>query len=345
MRALVTGAAGFVGSHLTEALLGRGFDIVAVDCFTDHYPGWMKRLNLADARHHPRCHFVDADLTWVELPALLSGVDYVFHQAAQPGVRSSWGVGFESYVRNNVLATQRLLEAARNSSVRKVVYASSSSVYGNAKTYPTREDATPQPVSPYGATKLAAENLCSLYWREFGLPVVSLRYFTAYGPRQRPDMAMSTFIRAGLQGDAIQVYGDGGHSRDFTYVDDVVAANLIAAEKASPGRIYNIGGGSEVTVDEIIRTLQRLMGGEAIKTVYQEEKPGDARRTAADTSLARKELGYCPRVGLEEGLTRQLAWAREQLVHPLQRLAALPATRAQESLRPIDTHYVRGPDQ
>jgi len=319
MRALVTGAAGFIGSHLSEALLEQGVELVATDCFTDYYPRWVKELNLSAVVGHPRCRFVEGDLTQLNLAGLLNGVDYIFHQAAQPGVRASWGATFESYVHNNVLATQRLLEAAKQQRVRKVIYASSSSVYGDAEAYPTREGMAPQPVSPYGVTKLAAEHLCSLYWREFSLPVVSLRYFTAYGPRQRPDMAMTRFIRAALDGHPIEIYGGGWQSRDFTYVDDVVAANLLASEKARPGRVYNIGGGVEVTVNEIIRTLERLVG-ETLRTVHREEGPGEARRTSADTSLARKELGYRPRVGLEEGLARQIAWAR-RLVRPQQALA------------------------
>ena len=320
MRVLVTGAAGFIGSHLSEALLERGAEVVATDCFTEYYPRWLKELNLSEVIGHPRCRFVEGDLTELDLASLLNRVDYIFHEAAQPGVRASWGATFECYIHNNVLATQRLLEAAKHHPIRKVVYASSSSVYGNAETYPTPEGVTPQPVSPYGVTKLAAEHLCSLYWREFSLPVVSLRYFTAYGPRQRPDMAMSRFIRAALDGCPIEIYGGGQQSRDFTYVDDIVTANLLAAEKAPPGRIYNIGGGVEVTVNEIVRTLERQIG--TLRTLRQEEGPGEARRTSADTSLARKELGYRPRVGLEEGLTRQLGSAHRRL-QPQHGLAAV----------------------
>jgi UDP-glucose 4-epimerase len=306
----VTGAAGFIGSHLSEVLLAKGAEVIAVDCFTSFYQRSAKQLNLAKIISHPRCRFVDGDLSEADVSDLLTGVDYVFHLAAQPGVRSSWGAAFDGYVRNNVLATQRLLEAARNYPIAKLVYASSSSIYGDAETLPTPETVTPLPVSPYGVTKLAAEHLCWLYWRRFGVPAVTLRYFTAYGPRQRPDMAFDTFIRAALEGRPIEVFGDGEQSREFTYVDDIVEANLLAAAKAPAGRIYNVGGGAQATVNEVVGMLGRLIG-ESVSTIRKEETPGEARHTAADTTLARTELGYRPRVGLEEGLGHQIRWVSE----------------------------------
>lgn len=312
MRALVTGAAGFIGSHLAEELLGQGAEVVALDSFSDYYPRWIKELNRSESVTHPRCSFIEGDLIELDLPSLLRGVDFVFHQAAQPGVRASWGSAFEAYVRNNISATQRLLEAARDTPIRKFVYASSSSIYGETDSIPTRESAVPRPISPYGVTKLAAEHLCSVYNRRFGVPVVTLRYFTAYGPRQRPDMAFHVFIRALLAGGAIEIYGDGGQSRDFTYVADVVAANLLAAERGAPGRIYNIGGGAEIALNQAIDTLKELTRGDA-PIYYKEQKAGDPRRTAADTTLATRELNYRPQVDLGEGLRRQIDWLKALL--------------------------------
>jgi UDP-glucose 4-epimerase len=326
----VTGAAGFIGSHLSEVLLAKGAEVIAVDCFTTYYDRSAKQLNLAGILGHPRCRFVESDLAEANLSDLLAGVDYVFHQAAQPGVRSSWGAAFDGYVRNNVLATQRLLEAARHSPVKKLVYASSSSIYGDAETLPTPETATPQPVSPYGVTKLAAEHLCWLYWSRFEVPVVTLRYFTAYGPRQRPDMAFDAFIRKALAGRPIEVFGDGEQSREFTYVADVVEANLLAAESALAGRIFNIGGGAQATVNEVIRTLGKLMG-EPLCTIRKEVGPGEARHTAADTTLARTELGYRPRVGLEEGLAHQFQWISDLIRSPQQAATEVRGAGAVES--------------
>jgi len=310
LRALITGAAGFIGSHLSERLLKQGATVVGIDCFTDSYPRWVKELNLRESLSHPRFSFIEGDLIALDLNSVLDGVECVFHQAAQPGVRSSWGLAFEAYVRNNVLATQRLLEAARGTAIRKFVYASSSSIYGEAEKFPTSESITPRPISPYGVTKLAGEHLCLLYCRRYGVPAVTLRYFTAYGPRQRPDMGFHTFIHAFLSGRPISIYGDGGHSRDFTYVSDVVTANVLAAEKGPAGRVYNIGGGVEVTLNEVIRTLKTLTGAD-VQIRHQEANAEDPRRTAADTALAIGELGYQPAVGLEEGLKQQIGWVRE----------------------------------
>ncbi len=337
VRALVTGAAGFIGSHLTERLLAQGADVVAVDSFTDNYPRWLKQLNLAGSSRQASCSFVEGDLLELDLAELLQGVDLVFHQAAWPGVRASWGSAFDGYTRNNVLATQRLLEAARQARLAKFVYASSSSVYGDSERYPTGETTLPRPISPYGVTKLAAEHLCFLYWRRSKLPVVSLRYFTVYGPRQRPDMAFHIFIRNLLTGDPIEVFGDGGQSREFTFVDDVVTANLLAAERGRPGAVYNIGGGSEVTLAGAIETVRSLTGRDG-PVRYRAEQAGDARRTAADIGLARRELGYRPEVGLEEGLCRQIAWLEEayalQPVQTAKRETAGPETLLTEAGRP-----------
>ena len=313
-RCLVTGCAGFVGSHLAERLLADGHAVTGVDCFTDYYARERKERNLAGLRTHRGFTLVEADLADADLPPLLEGVDRVFHEAGQPGVRASWGRTFDGYCRHNILGTQRLLEAARESSLRRFVYASSSSVYGDAPQLPARETTLPRPVSPYGVTKLAAEHLCGLYASNFGVPTVSLRYFTVYGPRQRPDMAFSRFVRALLDGDEIRLNGDGEQTRDFTFVSDIVAANVAASEAplASFGRVYNVGGGSRVTVNHVIGLLEDIVGVRGrIRTLPQ--PPGDARHTWADCTPVRDELGFSPRYSLEEGLREQVAWARDDL--------------------------------
>ncbi len=313
MRALVTGAAGFIGSHLTDHLLKRGAEVVAVDSFTSSYARRNKELNLASSVGHPRCTFIEGDLAELDLSQILPVVDYVFHEAAQAGVRTSWGPAFESYLRNNVLVTQRLLEATRGTPIKKFIYASSSSVYGDADIFPTPEGTRPSPISPYGVTKLTGEQLGLVYWQQFQVPVVILRYFTAYGPRQRPDMAFHIFIQSLLIGRPIEIYGSGEVSRDFTYVGDVVNANRLAAERGSPGRIYNIGGGAEVTLNEVIETLCSLTG-RSIRARHRQKRAGDARRTAADITLAKRELRYRPRTRLAEGLKEQIRWV-EELIH------------------------------
>ena len=312
---LVTGAAGFIGSHLAEALVARGHRVIGVDAFVDFYPRAFKEANLARLRQSPNFHLIESDLNTANLPKLLTGVDYVFHLAAQAGVRTSWGEGFASYVENNVLATQRLLEAAKQSGVRRVIYASSSSVYGNAAVQPVREDIPTTPISPYGVTKLAAEHLCRLYTTEHGLPTISLRYFTVFGPRQRPDMAFHKFIRAILTGDPITVYGDGEQSRDFTYVGDIVAANLAAMHHGHPGAWYNLGGGTRVTVNQVLRLLEQIMDRPA-NVVYQARQFGDAAHTAADTTAARNDLGFEPGYSLADGLRMEAEWLTELIAEP-----------------------------
>ena len=305
--ALVTGAAGFIGSHLVERLLGEGVRVTGVDCFTDYYTPSLKRANLASALAHPEFRLVELDLGTADLAALPE-VSVVYHQAAQPGVRASWGAEFALYTHHNVLATQRLLERYRESALERFVYASSSSVYGDAERYPTDEGTLPRPFSPYGVTKLAGEHLVLLYGRNFGVPVVALRYFTVYGPRQRPDMAFHRFCRSLLTGDPISVYGDGRQSRDFTYVADAIEANLRAWKQSAPQAVYNVGGGSQVEVLEAIRILETAMGRKA-HLRFEPRPPGDPLRTRADASRLRADLDFVPRVPIEEGLEAEARWA------------------------------------
>ncbi|MGE0057664.1 MAG: NAD-dependent epimerase/dehydratase family protein [Dehalococcoidia bacterium] len=306
MRALVTGAAGFIGSHLCDRLLADGWQVTGVDAFTDYYPRHLKERNLEAARLHPNFRLVEVDLVDVALETLIVGVDVVFHLAARPGVRASWGPAFEQYLHDNVLASQRLFEAASREQVGKLVYASSSSVYGDAACYPTGETVTPQPISPYGMTKLATEQLAALYAKS-GLPAVGLRLFTVYGERQRPDMFFHLLCRSVIEGRSIEVFGDGNQSREFTYVGDVVDAFVAAAASGRPDEVYNVGGGGEVSVNETIATLEAISGRTA-SVRYTSRQAGDARRTAADISKARRELGFAPNVPLREGLEREYRW-------------------------------------
>ncbi len=306
--ALVTGAAGFIGSSLTERLLEMGVQVTGVDMFTDYYDPALKRRNIARALEHPGFRLIELDLGEADLVAL-PDVNVVYHQAAQPGVRASWGAEFAIYTHHNVLATQRLLERYRKTPPERFVYASSSSVYGDAEKYPTDEDLLPRPFSPYGVTKLAAEHLVLLYGRNFGLPVAALRYFTVYGPRQRPDMAFHRFCRAMLRGEPIAVYGDGKQSRDFTFIADAVEANVRAWKKA-PGRgVYNVGGGSQVEVLEAIAILERALGVKA-NIDFQPLPPGDPRRTRADASRIQADFGFTPSTPIEQGLAAEAEWAR-----------------------------------
>ena len=307
MKALVTGAAGFIGSHLTAALLDAGADVVGIDCFTDYYPRPIKEGNLDVNRGRASFRFVETALQDADLAALLDGRTHVFHLAAQAGVRKSWGRDFRVYTENNIDATQRLLEACVDLPLRRFVYASSSSVYGDNVAIPMREDAVPQPVSPYGVTKLAAEQLCYLYHVNHGLPTTSLRYFTVYGPRQRPDMAFNRFIRAALNGQPITLYGDGEQTRDFTFVTDAVAATMAAGERGVPGRVYNVGGGSRVSVNQVLDIVSTVTG-RALNIRREPAQKGDMRDTYADTSLAKADLGFAPRVSLEAGLEAEYRW-------------------------------------
>ena len=307
MNALVTGVAGFIGSTLAERLCGDGAHVVGLDCFTDYYPRPIKERNLSMLRGLSNFRFVESSIQRADLSVLLAGRTHVFHLAAQPGVRKSWGRDFSVYTENNVEATQILLEACIGQPIQKIVFASSSSVYGDLVALPMREDALPQPVSPYGVSKLAAEQLCFLYHVNYGLPTVSLRYFTVYGPRQRPDMGFHKFLRATIDGEPIVIFGDGEQTRDFTFVTDAVNATIAAAVRGAAGRVYNIGGGSRVTVNDVLEMIARVSG---IRPLVQSDSAqrGDMRHTCADTGLARTDLGFNPAVSLEEGLAAEYQW-------------------------------------
>jgi UDP-glucose 4-epimerase len=309
VKVVVTGAAGFIGSHLVESLLADGHDVVGVDAFVDFYPRSVKEENLRAARANRRFCLVEGVLQDLALPGILEGAAQVYHLAAQAGVRSSWGRDFALYTDHNILATQRLLEAAVQAGVPRVVYASSSSVYGDSRELPLREDGACHPLSPYGVTKLAAEHLGRLYERNHGLPVVSLRYFTVYGPRQRPDMAFHRFLRAARDGEAIHLYGDGRQTRDFTFVDDIVTATRQAGDCGRPGCVYNVGGGQRLALEDVLRTIEQVTG-RPMRILREEAQKGDMQDTLADTTSARRDLGFRPTVTLAEGLARQWDWIR-----------------------------------
>jgi UDP-glucuronate 4-epimerase len=308
MRYLVTGAAGFVGSHLAEALVGAGHDVVAIDAFTDYYDPERKRENARGL------DVVEADLATAEVDGLLDGVDGVFHLAGQPGVRASFGPGFELYVQRNVLASGCLFEAAARRRVR-VVYASSSSIYGDAESYPTPEDALPRPISPYGVTKLCTEHLAYAHARTTELEAVGLRYFTVYGPRQRPDMAFTPLLEALAAGGTFRLFGDGSASRSFTFVGDAVAATVAAMEHGRAGELYNVGGGDEASMTDAI-ALAETISGKTLALERHGAAAGDVRRTRADVAKAERELGWQPTTALADGLRAQWAWVAARVAAP-----------------------------
>jgi nucleoside-diphosphate-sugar epimerase len=307
MKALVTGAAGFIGSHLTGALLDRGYEVTGLDSFTDYYPRPIKEANLAANAGREGFRLIESSVQHADLPALLADKTHVFHLAAQAGVRKSWGRDFRTYTENNVEATQVLLEACVGRPLHRFVYASSSSLYGDNASIPMREDALPQPVSPYGVTKLSAEQLCYLYHVNYGVPTAAMRYFTVYGPRQRPDMAFHRFITAALNDEPITLFGDGEQTRDFTFVSDAVDATIAAGERGVPGRAYNVGGGSRVSMNHVIEIIARL-AGKRLDVRREPVQKGDMRDTYADTTLARTDLGFAPRVSLEHGIEAEYRW-------------------------------------
>jgi nucleoside-diphosphate-sugar epimerase len=308
-RVLVTGCAGFIGSHLSERLIADGHEVVGIDCFTDFYDARIKHANLACLMEQDSFELHTADLSCDPLEPIVDGVDVVFHLAAQAGVRGSFGDTFDVYVRNNIRGTQRLLEAVSEHRVERFVYASSSSIYGHMSE-PTRESTDPAPVSPYGMTKVATENLAGVYHRTHGVPTIGLRYFTAYGPRQRPDMAFSRFITRGLDGLPLTIIGDGSQIRDFTFISDVVEGTIAAAEAGTVGTAYNIGGGAPVHLSDVIRLLARLLD-RPLECDHRPRIAGEANGTLADGRLAAKELDFVPRTRLANGIEAQIAWTIE----------------------------------
>jgi len=303
MKALVTGCAGFIGSHLTEKLLEQDYDVIGIDCFTDYYSSDLKRSNIFDSLENDNFTLIEKDITTLnEFP----DVDYVFHLAGQPGVRKSWGKKFETYTKDNIYATQRLLEFYKDLNINKFVYSSSSSVYGDVK-LPMSEDTILKPISPYGVTKLAAEHLSYLYWKNYGLPIVSLRYFSVYGPRQRPDMAINKFVKAIIEGKKINIYGTGTQTRDFTFISDVVNATLLSANQNVVGEIINIGGGSNISVNDLIHQIENITGKKAIIN-YNSKKLGDVEDTLSDKNKSEKIMGWKSKISIEKGLEIYIKW-------------------------------------
>jgi len=307
MRCLITGAAGFIGSHLSRRLLREGHEVTGLDCFTDYYPRWMKERNLEPLSSEPRFSFIDRDLLEIDLVGLLGGVEVVYHLAAQAGVRASWGESFAVYLQNNIAATQKLLEAAKGRRLGRFVYASSSSVYGLTPTLPMTEANVLHPLSPYGVTKLAAEQLCFLYFKNYGVPAVSLRFFTVYGPGQRPDMAFHKFLKAAAEDRALTVYGDGLQTRDFTFVADIAEACAAAMTKGREGEVYNVGGGHRETLNDLLALIEKICG-RRLKVERRDRQKGDVPDTFADIAKAARELDYSPRTILEDGLSQEWDW-------------------------------------
>jgi len=305
---LVTGAAGFIGSHLCETLLAKGFSVIGIDCF--QAPAWVKEKNIASLISNPDFKLIRGDLLELELPVILDGVHVIYHLAATAGVRASWGTNFQTYIRNNIKSTQLLLETAKGRRyLKKFILASTSSVYG-ATDGPAREDHPLRPLSPYGVTKLAGEHLAAIYHREFGLPLTILRFFTVYGVRQRPDMAFHRLIKAVLAGEEFKVYGDGGQIRDFTNISDIVDGNIKAMNLASHGNVYNLGGTSRASLNDVISLVQKITGIEA-RIKYIPEQPGEPRETWANISSATRDLKYSPTIALKDGLHAEIAYIKE----------------------------------
>lgn len=310
MKCLVTGVAGFIGSHLAERLLQEGYEVIGLDCFTDFYPRWIKQRNLTALEGQPCFQLVEDDLNRINLNQLLDGVGIIFHLAAQAGVRTSWGENFSEYLKHNIQATQKILEAVKERKIEKFIFASSSSVYGLSPVFPMVENGPVQPISPYGVTKLAAEQLCFLYFKNYDVPTVSLRFFTVYGPRQRPDMAFHKFFVALLKEEIIPIYGDGHQTRDFTFIDDIVEANILALKRGRVGEVYNIGGGHQKELAKVIELMEEITGRKA-KINWLEPQKGDVVHTLACIDKAKMELGYNPRADLENGLRQQWSWIKK----------------------------------
>lgn len=310
MNFLVSGCAGFIGSHLCEYILNKGYKIIGIDSFSDFYPRSYKEKNIEGLLRNPSFEFIGKDMLELELEEILEKVDGIFHLAAQPGVRTSWGKNFDYYIKDNIVLTQRILEALKNFKGKRLVFASSSSVYGDSVHLPFKEDGPVSPISPYGVTKLACENLCLLYHKNFSIDTVILRYFTVYGPRQRPDMAFHRFFLAILKEKEVEIFGDGSQRRDFTYIDDIVHATFSAFEKGVSGEIYNLGGGESISLLDLLEIMEEVTKRK-FQILFKEKEKGDAPHTWADYSKAKKDLNFTPQVRLKEGLSNQWEWIKQ----------------------------------
>lgn len=308
MKILVTGCAGFIGSHLCERLIKENHSVIGIDNFSKYYDRKIKENNIKDLLKRKKFSFFEVDILSKDFNKHLKNIDAIYHSAAQAGVRSSWGTQFNEYVKNNIIVTQKILEKIKeNKGIKILVYASSSSIYENSPDFPFKEDSPKIPISPYGVTKLAAENLCHLYYKEFSVPVVSLRYFTVYGPRQRPDMGFNKFIRAILSNKEILIYGDGSQSRDFTYIDDIVSANIAVLSKNVIGEAFNIGGGNRITIKRVLNHLEEI-SKRKINLKFEKRQKGDVEHTAAEITKAKKLLCYSPKTKITDGLTKMYNW-------------------------------------
>lgn len=309
MNCLVTGAAGFIGSHLSRRLLKEGLSVIGVDSFTDYYPRWIKENNLSTIKRESKFSFLEEDINSLDLSQLFRKVDYVFHLAAQAGVRTSWGQRFSEYIRNNIEATQRMLEESKDLPIRKFIYASSSSVYGFCPELPMSEASPLLPYSPYGVTKLAAENLCYLYFKNYGVPTISLRFFTVYGPAQRPDMAFHKFFKLTAENKPITVFGTGEQTRDFTYIDDIVEAILSCIARGRSGETYNLGGGNRKMLRDLFPLFEEICE-KKISIQWEEQQKGDVPHTLADIQKAKKDLGFEPKTPIDAGLNEEWRWIK-----------------------------------
>ena len=312
-RVIVTGAAGFIGSNLAKRLLEEGYDVVGIDSYEDYYPRWIKEKNVSHLKRYTAFRFIEDNLLEIDLRSTVRDIDYIFHQSAQPGIRGSFGQFFSTYVVNNIIATQKLLEAAKNNNIKRFIFASSSSVYGNTPALPAKEDSILVPYSPYGVTKLASEHLVKVYNDNFGIPSVILRYFTVYGPGQRPDMAFHRFIKAILEDRTITIFGDGKQTRDFTFVSDIVHANMLAIN-APEGMVFNVGGGARIALVDAVNMIGELMKSKP-KMDFQTPQKGDVKDTWADLKVAEETLGYKPGVKLDQGLLQEIEYIK-QLYNP-----------------------------
>ena len=309
MNCLVTGTAGFIGSHLSRRLLKEGFSVIGVDSFTDYYPRWIKERNLSTLKSENNFSFLEEDINSLDLNRLLQNVDCVFHLAAQAGVRASWGQSFSEYIRNNIEATQRLLEESKEQPLHKFIYASSSSVYGYCPELPMSESSPLLPYSPYGVTKLAAENLCYLYSKNYGVPTISLRFFTVYGPGQRPDMAFHKFFKSTSENKPITVFGTGEQTRDFTYINDIIDAIFACIAHGQTGETYNLGGGNRKMLKDLLPLFEEICG-KKISVKWEGKQKGDVPHTLADIQKAKKDLGFAPRTAIDEGLSEEWRWIK-----------------------------------